>query len=104
MVPNQVVNYDDVLNLLKTLNATQLRQQKPSLFSQYGLVKIERCLPDKTMYKMTLFERLALYFASTIALVSILLAFIVSKMRKSYEKNLKLLQRSKYQYMGTPYA
>jgi hypothetical protein len=117
LVPNQVVSYEDVVSLLKTLNTTQsiasrqqpsqqqpMQQPKPTLFSQYGLVKVERCLPDKTMYKMTISERLALYFAATIALVSILLAFVVSRMRKNYEKNLKILQRSKYQYMGSPYA
>lgn len=109
IVPNQVISYDEVLNLLKSLNATQSRntnnnRKSSTLFSQYGLVNIERCLPDKTMYKMSLAERVALYFAAMIALISALLAFIVSRMRKSYEKNLKLLQRSKYQYMGQPYA
>lgn len=103
IVPNQVVNYDEVLKLLKRLNTTQ-PQQKASLFSQYGLVNVERCLPDKILYRMSLAERLALYFAAMIAVVSALLALIVSKMRKSYERNLKLLQRSKYQYMSSPYA
>lgn len=102
IVPNQVVNYEEVLNLLKTLNATQVRNQKTPLFSQYGLINIERCLPGKTMYRMSLSERVSVYFAITIAVVGALLAFIVSNMRKSYEKHLKLLQRSKYQYMS-PY-
>lgn len=100
VVSNQVVGYDEVLNLLKTLNSTQNRNQKWSLFSQYGLVNIEKCLQDKTLYKMTLSEKIAIYFAAMIAFVGILLALIVSNMRKNYEKKLKLLQRSKYQYMS----
>lgn len=121
-VPNQVVNFEEVLSLLKALNQTTVtarlqtaptttattstttinkqttNQQHQSLFNQYGLVRIERCQPDKTLYKMKLSEQLALYFAALIALIGIFLAFIVSKMRKSYERNLKILQRSKYHY------
>lgn len=108
LVPNQVMSYDEVVNLLKNLNSTQTRnssgRNKSSLFSQYGLVNIERCQLDKTLQRMSLAERVAIYFAISIAVVSLLLAFTVSRMRKSYERNLKLLQRSKYQYMNQPYA
>lgn len=99
-VPNQVINYEEVIKLMKSLNETQTRDRKFSLFNQYGLVNIERCLPDRATYRMTLSERLSIYLASMIAVVGLLLAYIVSRKRKSYEKNLKLLQRSKYQYMG----
>lgn len=103
VAPNQIINYDEVLKLLKNLNATQTRNQKTTLFSQYGLINIERCLPGKTTHKMNISERVSIYFAITIAVVGTLLAFIVSNMRESYEKHLKLLQRSKYQYMS-PYS
>ena len=94
--------------MLKSLNLTATKDShaKPpsaSLFAQYGLDNIERCSPDKTMYKMTFSERLSLYVAIWIAVFGSLLALIVSSMRKSYEKNLRLLQCSKYQFM-TQYA
>lgn len=109
-VPNQVMSYNDVMGLLKALNGSQTGNHnsnggnKSSLFNQYGLVSVERCQLGKTSHKMSIIERTAIYFAICTAVIGSLLALIVSKMRKSYERNLRLLQRSKYQYMNQPYA
>lgn len=97
---NQVIGYDEVVSLLRTLNATQTRQQRANLFAQYGLLAVERCTPDRTMYRMSPSERVALYIAIMIIPIALLLALIVRRARNKYERNLKLLQRSKYQYMS----
>lgn len=99
-IPTQVINFDQVLGLIKALNQSQ-SQLAPNLFNEYGVMGIERCLPsDRTQVKLTLFERISLYMAIFIAVAGSLLAMIVSQMRRSYEKNLKILQRSKYQFMS----
>lgn len=97
---NQIISYSQAMEMFKNLNETSQKTKQHQIFAQYGLLAIERCLPSKTMYKMTRSEVLALIVASLIAVIGLILACVSTRMRKNFEKDINLYQNAKYQYMS----